>query len=58
MTTDAIGRAVAFTLAPGQAHELHYAVAYAWPLQHARTIPNVTYFLGWPHDEADDAASD
>jgi len=25
--TDAIGRAVAFVLAPGQAHELPYAVA-------------------------------
>jgi hypothetical protein len=23
-------------------------LAHVWPLQHARIIPNGTYFLGWP----------
>ncbi len=36
MITDAIGRAVAFVLAPGQAHELPYAVA---PLDQLPGVP-------------------
>ncbi len=32
-------------------------LAHVWPLQHARIIPNGTYFLGWPQDEAAEAAS-
>jgi hypothetical protein len=32
-------------------------LAHVWPLQHARIIPNVTYFLGWPQDEMSEAAS-
>jgi len=31
-------------------------LAHVWPLPHARIIPNGTYFLGWPQDEADEAA--
>ena len=31
-------------------------LAHVWPLQHARIIPNGTYFLGWPQDEAAEAA--
>jgi hypothetical protein len=27
-------------------------LAYVWLLQHARIIPNGTYFLGWSQDEA------
>jgi TnpA family transposase len=30
-------------------------LAHVWPLQHARIIPNGTYFLGWPQDEAAEA---
>jgi TnpA family transposase len=32
-------------------------LTHVWPLQHARIIPNGTYFLGWPQDEAAEAAS-
>jgi len=32
-------------------------LAHVWPLQHARIIPNGTYFLGWPQDETAEAAS-
>jgi TnpA family transposase len=31
-------------------------LAHVWPLQHARIIPNGTYFLGWPQDETAAAA--
>lgn len=31
-------------------------LAHVWPLQHARIIPNGTYFLGWPQDETTEAA--
>ena len=31
------------------------ALAHVWPLQHARIIPNGTYFLGWPQDETVEA---
>lgn len=31
-------------------------LAHVWPLQHARTIPNGTYFLGWPRGEAAETA--
>ena len=31
-------------------------LAHVWPLQHACIIPNDTYFLGWPQDEAAEAA--
>ncbi len=31
-------------------------LAHVWPLQHARIIPNGTYFLGWPQDETSEAA--
>jgi len=31
-------------------------LAHVWPLPHARIIPNGTYFLGWPQDEAAEAA--
>lgn len=30
-------------------------LAHVWPLQHARIIPNGTYFLGWPQDETAEA---
>lgn len=31
-------------------------LAHVWPLQHARIIPNGTYFLGWPQNEMAEAA--
>ena len=31
-------------------------LAQVCPLQHARVIPNGTYFLGWPQDEEGEAA--
>jgi hypothetical protein len=31
-------------------------LAHAWPLQHARIIPNGTYFLNWPQHELGEAA--
>ena len=32
-------------------------LAHVWPLQHARIIPNGTYFLGWPRDEMAEIAA-
>ena len=32
-------------------------LAHVWPLQHARIIPNDTYFLGWPKDEVVEVAA-
>ncbi len=31
-------------------------LAHVWPLQHARIIPNGTYFMGWPNDETNEVA--
>lgn len=31
-------------------------LAHVWPLQHARIIPNGTYFLDWPQDKMAEAA--
>ena len=28
--------------------------SHIWPLPHARIIPNGTYFLGWPQNQAED----
>ncbi len=30
-------------------------LAHVWPLQHARIIPNGTYFLNWPQSEMAEA---
>ena len=32
------------------------SLAHVWPLQHARIIPNGTYFLGWQQEDAVEAA--
>jgi len=32
-------------------------LAHVWPLQHARIIPNGTYFLGWPQSQTPEMAS-
>jgi TnpA family transposase len=32
-------------------------LAHVWPLQHARIIPNGTYFLGWPQSQTPKMAS-
>ena len=31
-------------------------LAHVWPLQHARIIPNGTYFLGWPQSNTPEMA--
>jgi len=31
-------------------------LAHVWSLQHARIIPNGTYFLDWPQDEMAETA--